>query len=212
MKIDTTYENEQYVQNEQAVQYTQYTGIIPPQKPTNKPFIVKTIVILCIITFVLQFMIPYFTEQLWLEPIELFNHPWQPVTSLFLHGGITHLLFNMVILWMFGNLLEREVGPKSFLAIFIISGIIGNIGSIMIGDPTIPSLGASGAIYGIIGALAILKPNMKVYVFFIPMKIPFAAIVYAAIEIFSMGNADGIGHAAHLMGLIGGVIIAKSNK
>ena len=139
-----------------------------------------------------------------------FTEPWRFVTSMFLHADLAHLFFNMFALLMFGLYLERKIGKNMFLLVYLVSGIIGGVGFEIFNQPGVIGLGASGAIYGIIGALVVLEPKMLVYVYFIPVPIAVAGLLYAAIELAGMGAADNIGHAAHLFGLLGGFAIAKA--
>jgi len=139
-----------------------------------------------------------------------FAEPWRFVTSMFLHADLAHLFFNMFALLMFGLYLERKIGKNMFLLVYLVSGIIGGVGFEIFNQPGVIGLGASGAIYGIIGALVVLEPKMLVYVYFIPVPIAVAGLLYAVIELVGMGAADNIGHAAHLFGLLGGFAIAKA--
>ncbi len=138
-----------------------------------------------------------------------FAEPWRFLTSMFLHSSLRHLFFNMFALLMFGLYLERKIGKTMFLLIYLLSGIIGGIGFELFNEPGVMGLGASGAIYGMIGALVVLEPRMFVYVYFVPVPIAVAGLLYAVIELTSIGAADNIGHAAHLFGLVGGFAIAK---
>ena len=162
-----------------------------------------------IFVYVLQMTIPGFTESFYFSnPIE---QPWVFVTSCFLHGGIMHLFFNSFALLMFGPYLEREIGTKNLLILFLLAGTVGNLTyflTIVAGIiPAIPALGASGGIFGILGALAIIKPNMKIFMFFIPMSIQTAAIVWFVMELLgSFSASSGIASAAHLGGLLIGII------
>ena len=136
--------------------------------------------------------------------------PWMFVTSIFMHGGINHLFWNMFMLYMFGMTLETIMGTRKFLTLFLAAGIIGNIGYVvyctLTGSDT-PAVGASGALYGMFACLAIIVPNMRVYFFFmIPMKIIHALLFYAAIDIVFMSSNDNIAHAAHLAGLVAGLV------
>jgi len=137
------------------------------------------------------------------------SEPWRLITSMFLHADFTHLFFNMFALLMFGLYLEKKVGKTMFLLIYLLSGIIGGVGFEIFNEVGTVGLGASGAIYGIIGALMVLEPNLRVYIYFVPMPIAVAGLFYALIEFAMMGAADNIGHAAHLFGLLGGFAIAK---
>ena len=121
--------------------------------------------------FILQNLpgIPGFTDLFLLNQDALTNFQiWRYVTAIFLHGSITHLAFNLFALFFFGLVLEKTVGTKNFMITFFTTGIIANIISVNFYNS---SLGASGAIYGVIGAAAILRPMMMVFSFgaIIPM-------------------------------------------
>jgi uncharacterized protein len=150
-----------------------------------------------------------------LVPALALSKPWTLVTSIFLHGGIIHIFFNMFGLLMFGPMLESKIGKNNFLIVYFASGLIGNIGYILTaGFGGSPVLGASGAIYGILGALAILQPNLMVLVGFIPMPIYMASIFWIFMEFSAgiTGAQPGIANFAHLFGLIGGLGIGRQLK
>jgi len=142
---------------------------------------------------------------------------WQPVTYIFLHGGLWHLLINMLMLWMFGRELELVWGKKRFLNYFFLCGagagvitIIVNCVPLFWGRPLsdIPTIGASGAIFGILIANAILFPDRQIWLFPLPIMIPmrpFVAVM-GAIEFFSTlgSSGDGVSHFCHLGGMLVG--------
>jgi membrane associated rhomboid family serine protease len=142
---------------------------------------------------------------------------WQPLTYIFLHGGLWHLLINMLILWMFGRDLELVWGKRRFLNYFLLCGVGAGLIEVIIktipvflGRPPsdIPTIGASGAIFGILIANAILFPDRRIWLIPLPVTIPMRpyVAVMAAIEFFaSLGaSGDGIGHLCHLGGLLVG--------
>jgi len=147
-------------------------------------------------------------------PAKALLMPWVFITSVFMHAGPFHLFLNMFALFMFGPLLEHKVGSRKFLYLFLAAGIIGNIGYFLyayaLGDPAIPGIGASGAIYGVLGALAVLEPNLPVlaYPFFLPVPLWMAAIGWIFIEFVSIGAQDLVGRAAHLGGIFLGIAYA----
>ena len=142
---------------------------------------------------------------------------WQPVTYMFLHGGTWHILMNMFILWMFGAELERNWGTREFLRFYFVAGIGAGLVNLLFGvfNPAtshIPVIGASGAIYGILVAYAILFPERYVYIYFlIPVKVKFMVIFLIAIEFLSTYRADGIAHFAHLGGALFGFLYLRKN-
>lgn len=165
-----------------------------------------TLFFLCNLMFLLELIFPI--DMLFsFIPILAFTQPWRFVTSIFLHANIAHLFFNMFALIMFGNYLELKIGSKRYLTIFFLAGIVGNL-AYWLTDPEslIPAVGASGAIYGVIGALAVIQPELMVYVGYVPMPIIVAAILWALISIVGMFTPSNIAHQAHLAGLVVGAI------
>ena len=157
--------------------------------------------------FLFQLLFPSIDELFSFVPAFAFTQPWRFVTSIFLHAGISHLVFNMFALIMFGNYLELRVGSRKFLEIFLIAGIVGNL-AYFLTNPfgKIPAVGASGGIYGIIGALAMIQPSLIVYVGYVPMPLIFAALIWALISFIGMFIPSNIAHQAHLAGLIVGAL------
>ena len=144
------------------------------------------------IIFFLQMIIPFFTETFYFDPSVAIIEPWRFITSIFLHGSFSHLFFNMFAFLMFGSVLERKVGKTEFLKIFLTGGIIGSVLyylTIVIGiAPSIPALGASGGVYAILGALAILTPELTILLFFIPVKMRQAVFIWVLIEFLGVFN------------------------
>lgn len=164
------------------------------------------LIALCTLVFLGQLILgPEFSSLLALMPAYLSEAPWTLLTSMFAHGDMGHLFFNMFALFVFGTALERKIGSGNFLLLYLLSGIVGGIGFMLLDSPFGSAVGASGAIYGVIGAVALLMPNMVVYLMGIPMPMYIAGFVYLGIELFGLGAADGIAHSAHILGLFGGV-------
>ena len=162
-----------------------------------------------IITFILQIILSNFTERFILNSAS-WSEPWRFITSIFLHGGVVHLLYNLLALLIFGLILEKFIGSFRFLIVFLISGILANLISVNFYSS---SLGASGAIFGVIGALIILRPTMPVWAFGLPMPIFIAGILWSAGDLlgaygFLTGNPMGnTGNIAHLSGMFFGFIL-----
>jgi uncharacterized protein len=166
-----------------------------------------------VLVFILQSIFPIITETFLLTPSQVLYQPWTLITSIFLHGNLTHLLFNMYALLLFGGLIEALIGSKRFLGAYFISGIIAGIiytaFQYTFGNPNIGALGASGAIMAVIGLVIVLLPNMKILFFFvIPMSMRTAGIIFALIDFVGLlgVTATGIAHSAHLGGLLCGVL------
>ena len=128
---------------------------------------------------------------------------WRLVTSMFLHGGFTHVLFNMFSLFIFGPELEHFTGKVRFLTIYFLSGIIGNLATFMIEDSTYASVGASGAIFGMIGAFGALVYYTR-HLFPQLKQVILPIIVISVIMTFLSPN---INISAHLGGLVAGFLI-----
>lgn len=163
------------------------------------------LVIICVVVWILQLIIPWLTDEFALVSSEFLSRPWIIITHIFLHGGIEHLFYNMFALALFGSILERVIGGKKFLIVFFVSGVIAGIGSILFYEA---SIGASGAIYGILGTLAILRPRMTVYMGLgFPMPMIVAVFFWAAGDLLGFfAPSENVAYAAHLFGLAFGFI------
>ena len=150
--------------------------------------------VLCVVVFVLQAV---FGTELFLLINQLkWSEPWRLLLSVFAHSDSAHLLSNLFALMLFGLVLEGMVGAGKVFWLFIVSGVLVNVLS-----PYPSSLGASGAIYAIIGALAVLRPFMVIYVQWLPMPMVLAAFVYLLQDIFGVFYPSGVGNLAHISGL-----------
>jgi membrane associated rhomboid family serine protease len=146
---------------------------------------------------------------------------WQFVTYMFLHGGVFHLFFNMLTLFMFGNELERYWGTRRFLTYYFVTGIGAgicswlvspqNISAIIFGHPTV-IVGASGAIYGLLLAYGVTYPNRIVYLnFLLPLKVKWLVIIMGAMAFLSSFERtdSGVANIAHLGGMVVGYLYLK---
>ena len=133
---------------------------------------------------------------------------WQLVTYMFLHGGFGHIFFNMLTLWMFGTNLERQWGTREFLKFYFITGIgAGIITFLVTYNSVVPTIGASGAIFAVLVAYAMLYPDQIVYIWFLfPIKVKYLVMGMLALGVLAAwnGSHDGIAHFTHL----GGALIA----
>lgn len=138
---------------------------------------------------------------------------WQLFTYQFLHGGIFHLLFNMLALWMFGCDLERRWGTQFFLRYYFVSVVGGAIlNTVFLPGQTVPSIGASAGIYGILLAYGLLYPDRTVYFYFLfPVKMKHFVFIIGAIALYSSMTTthSGIAHLAHLGGMVFGYIYLR---
>jgi len=184
---------------------------------------VKILIAANVLVFVLQSLSKGALDELFalwpLQPIEgqSYFHWWQIITYAFLHStdNITHLLFNMLGLWMFGAEVERYVGPRRLLACYFASVVTAALSQLFIpmlfGSPPAATIGASGGVFGLLLAYAFLFPRRKVIPLIPPIPMPawlFAAF-YAGVELFLgvTGTLSGIAHFAHLGGMVGGALV-----
>ena len=180
--------------------------------------VVDYLIAVMVVVFVLQFIIPGFTEAFYFHPALALVQPWRFLTAIFLHGGLMHLFFNAYALYLFGKLVESKIGSREFIKIFFISGIAGNLlyyATYVFGLTVSPALGASGAIYGIMGVAALLFPDMRIMMFpiFIPISMRTAVIAWIVLSFLGIFDvSSGIASAAHLGGLIVGLIYGKKLK
>lgn len=166
------------------------------------------LIITCVLVFVLQLAIQSLTDLFSFTPALALSEPWTFVTAIFLHSttDFTHILFNMIALFFFGVYLEQKISKTSYVLVFFLAGIIGNV-FFMITEPNsmVQGLGASGAIFGVMGALTVLEPRMTVFVSGIPMPMFVAAIVWFFLNFFQLLGPN-IGYGAHIGGLLFGII------
>ncbi|WP_048137536.1 rhomboid family intramembrane serine protease [Methanosarcina horonobensis] len=178
------------------------------------------IISLCVISFFLEMVPgigPLYINAFQFDPDSLFTRPWTLVTYIFLHTGLWHLFFNMIVLYFFGTALERRVGNKQLLGIFFTAGVLSAIGYTFLSRPIFgifpgPMVGASGAIYGVFAALTVLEPNLRVYVYFIPMRLKHALLLFAIFDFLMVNSSDMIAHTAHLSGLFVGLYMGFRMK
>lgn len=158
--------------------------------------------------FIAQKVIEGFTGWFVLNELA-WMQPWRFVSAIFLHGGLGHLVLNLFALLLFGSILEKFIGGNRLLLVFFVTGIFANVIAINFYGS---SLGASGAIFGILGALIFVKPMMPIWAFGLPMPMFVAGILWAGVDImgavgFFTGNPiDNTGNIAHLSGMFFGFI------
>lgn len=177
--------------------------------------VIIPLIMLNIIVFILQIVLgSWFTNSFMLISKDVLTRPWILLTSMFMHGGINHIFFNMYGLLIFGPLLEQRIGWKKFLFIYLLSGLLAAIGAAFFYPA---ALGASGAIMGMIGTLIILMPELRLLFFFIiPMSLRTAGIIWALIDTIGVFVPSGVGNIAHLVGmgvgLVYGVLLKSKKK
>jgi membrane associated rhomboid family serine protease len=183
---------------------------------------VKILILTNVVTFVLNLIVgDVMTIRLGLWPKAVFEQfaLWQPLTYMFLHstGGFGHILFNMLALWMIGTELERTWGTRFFTKYYLITGVGAGLTSLLLAafsDTFYYSVtvGASGAIYGLLLAYAMYFPHRMLILFIFPVPARIAVIILGAIAFLSSmnGTGGGIAHTAHLGGLVVGYLYLKS--
>jgi membrane associated rhomboid family serine protease len=135
---------------------------------------------------------------------------WQLFSYMFMHASFTHILFNMLALWMFGMELEHVWGSRKFLIYYMLCGFGGGLANLLVAPMFTsvgPTVGASGAVYGILLAFGMMFPERPIYIYFLlPIKAKYFVVMYMAFEIFSIGSMDGVAHFAHLGGALVGFL------
>ncbi len=179
----------------------------------------NVIIGICTVVFFIKLLFGSVVDYyLALTPSLVLRMPWQIITAIFDHAGFWHYFVNMFVLLFFGSELERRVGGGNYLKVFFLSGIAGNLAYIAYayatGTPNVAALGASAAIFGVMGALAVIAPYMNVILFVpipIPLNIRWAILLFALYDLillpFSMQT--GVAHIAHLAGLVVGIYMGK---
>ena len=182
----------------------------------NTPQATKNLIIINILVFVATMI----NQELIVEkfalfyPLSHFFRPWQPLTYMFVHGGFWHIFFNMYSLWLFGSVVENTIGEKKYIFLYFICGL-GAAGlhllvQHLMGGSNVPCVGASGAIYGLMMAFAMLYPEQRLMLLFPPVSLSakWMVVIFAAIELLtgymSAGGSfsDGVAHFAHLGGML----------
>jgi membrane associated rhomboid family serine protease len=152
-----------------------------------------------------------------LRPDDVVHHLaiWQLVTYLFLHGGVMHLLFNMLTLWMFGVTLERDWGTRRFLKYYFLCGIGAGFCDVavnaLLGNWNTSTIGASGAIYGVLLAFGVLYPESTIlFLFIFPIQAKYFVMIYGALALLGAMNVNsGVSNVAHLGGMLFGLLYLK---
>jgi len=144
--------------------------------------------------------------DLGLVPMLFLERPWTIVTSMFVHASFWHIFANMFTLYFFGSNLIQLIGERNFWIVYFIGGIVGNILYILFGLPLSVAVGASGAVFAVGGALAVLRPRLKVFIIPIPVPIPLWVAVIGGCLVISF--FPHVAWQAHLGGLVFGLVTA----
>jgi membrane associated rhomboid family serine protease len=162
------------------------------------------IIAINIVVFIAILIDQSLVYSLGLQPASLPHKPWTMVTSLFVHASIGHIIVNMITLFFFGSYLSRLVGGGNFLKVYFAGGIAGNLLYILLGPALSTAVGASGAIFALGGALAIMVPKLRVFVFPIPTPLPLWIAIIGGFLIVSF--FPQVAWQAHLGGLLLGLL------
>ncbi len=201
---------------------------VKPFIPSNRfPTGLKWLLIVTTAVFVLQAILGIshinssFLQNFALVPAQVVQTfaVWQLFTYLFLHGGPMHLLWNMLALWMFGAELERTWGTRRFLTFYFLCGGIAAatevVAAYLFGGIYVPTIGASGAVYGILAAYGVLFPDQTIlFGFLIPMKTKYFVMIIAAVILYESfgavaGGQGAVAVVAHLGGLVAGYLLIR---
>lgn len=199
--------------------------------PFDLPPVTRNLLIANVVIFLLQqvfgdVFLQYFALWPW-GPDQIFQtahgvvsigfRPWQLITYAFMHGGWSHILFNMFALFMFGGAIERSFGRVHYLIYYFVCAMVAALAQLIVvhwfTHGFYPTLGASGAIFGLLLAFGMLYPHEKMMLIFLPVPMPAWLFVtgYAAVELFMgvTGTQAGVAHFAHLGGMVGGIVLIQ---
>jgi membrane associated rhomboid family serine protease len=179
------------------------------------PPVTKVLLLTCVAFFCLDLFLPL-TDYFALWPLASGHFmPWQVVSYAFFHGDTLHLFFNMLGLWMFGSELEYLWGQRRYAQFLLVSVLVAAAAQLLVtalsGSPA-PTVGASGALFGLLLAFGMLFPNRTIMPLFppIPMKARTFVFVFGGLElIFGFMGGSGIAHFAHLGGMLGGWLMIR---
>ena len=185
---------------------------MPPIPPITQALLIANTGVFC-----LQLLLGFGFERAFaLWPLDAGFLPWQVVSYAFLHGSFTHLFFNMFGVWMFGAEIERVWGPRRFMQFYAVSVLAAAVAQLITTSLTgsqFPTVGASGGLFGLLLAYAVMFPNRMIMLLIppVPIKAKWLVVIYGALELtFGVFNpTSGIAHFAHLGGALGGWLMIR---
>lgn len=185
------------------------------------PIAIRTVMTISGIFFILTFF-PLIGMGQWIvnifgfysEPLTAFTQPWRFVTYIYVHGGLIHILFNMLILWWIGRVVEEDLGPRNFSVLFYGAGIGGVLIDLIIrvsfGMPAMPIVGASGGVMGILVCFAVMYPRRKIFLWLlIPIEARFLVVGLILVDFLLLGGQDNVAREVHLGGAATGFLLMK---
>ena len=184
---------------------------MPPLPPVTQALLLANVAIF----FLGELLGPNLFSTFALWPIGGGFWPWQIVTYAFLHGNFNHLFFNMLGLWMFGAELEQVWGRNRFIQFYTASVIAAALTQLIVNyalGSAAPTIGASGGLFGLLLAFAMIFPNRIILLFFvIPLKAKYLVVLYGLLELYQGATVmnSGVAHFAHLGGMLGGLLTIR---
>ena len=181
---------------------------------------IKALIIANVTVFVVTYFLPVLLVPLWLTPQDVVHgQVWRLVTYMFLHGGVTHILFNMLFLWMFGVELERMWGTRNFLKYYFVTGVAAALTTIVVSFVPLFGLGslyftrtvgASGAVVAVLLAYGLYFPNREILFYGIfPIRAKYLLLILGALSLFSAGS---VAHSTHIGGAVAGYLYLKGGR
>ncbi len=168
---------------------------------SGKPVVTMTLIVINLIVFALQFVSnDLITNYLLYRPVLTLVEPWTMITSMFVHGGVFHVALNMLALYLFGPVLESLLGRARFLTLYMVSGFGGSVAVLLLADPLSGVLGASGAIFGLLGAFFVIQRKLG--------GNAVQLLVVIGLNLAMGFFVPGISWQAHLGGVVVGAVIA----
>jgi len=169
--------------------------------------ITEALISLMFLSFLLELFFPEKLEYFSFSFYKSIKYPWVWITNAFLHASVAHLLFNTIVIWSLGSLIESEIGKRNYLLLFVTSVVIANLAFGLM-YPKQEGIGSSGFAFALCGIATILNPYMIVLVWFVPMTMRTAGIFFFLLELTLLLLFPGskIGHIAHLSGFAVGVL------
>ncbi|MFW5812070.1 MAG: rhomboid family intramembrane serine protease [Alkalispirochaetaceae bacterium] len=192
-----------------------HRSIIQRELPYREYNVTFILILVNIVVFFLQTALPGIVNYVAMNPALVIgrNFWWQPVTYMFAHSGVRHILFNMLGLFFFGTQVEDRVGSNEFLLYYMVTGVLAGLFSLLVyyltGAYYVFLLGASGAVYAVLLAFATYFPYARIFLFgILPIPAPVLVLGFAALSLFSQlgGGGGNVAHLTHLAGFAFGLL------
>ena len=172
---------------------------------------VRQLLLLNVLVFFVQMTVPGLVSALAFVPARILVQPWTLVTYMFMHGSITHILFNMLALFFFGPRVEERLGSRRFITMYFVSGISGALLSFLLA-PSAPIIGASAAVFGVMLTFAYFWPREPIYIWgVLPIPARVLVLITTVLALYSglRGSRGGIADFAHLGGYVGAFLYLR---